>query len=94
MAYATTNPPALVSQLSGKAAGSKWIYDSADAATAVRVTGYITDGSALGMAVGDIVDQIDSAGGTVAHRYSVVSVAAGGAADLSDGTALTITDTD
>jgi hypothetical protein len=94
MAYATTNPPALISQLVGKAGGSMWIYDSADAATAVRVTGYITNGSDLGMSVGDIVDQIDSAGATVAHRYVVVSVAAGGAADLSDGTALTITDTD
>lgn len=94
MAYSTSNPPALVSQLVGKAGGSVWIYDSADAATVVRVTGYITNGDALGMKVGDIVDQIDSAGATVAHRYVVKSVAADGAADLSDGTALVVTDTD
>jgi hypothetical protein len=94
MAYSTSNPPALVSQLLGKAGGSVWIYDSADAATVVRVTGYITNGYDLGMKVGDIVDQIDSAGATVAHRYVVKSVAVDGAADLSDGTAVVVTDTD
>lgn len=94
MAYSTSNPPALISQLVGKAGGSVWLYDSTDAATVVRVTGYITNGDDLGMAIGDIVDQIDSTGATVAHRYVVVSVAAGGAADLSDGTALVVTDTD
>ena len=94
MAYSTSNPPALVSQLLGKAGGSVWIYDSADAATVVRVTGYITNGYDLGMKVGDIVDQIDSAGATVAYRYVVKSVAVDGAADLSDGTAVVVTDTD
>jgi len=94
MAYSTSNPPALVSQLLGKAGGSVWIYDSADAATVVRVTGYITNGYDLGMKIGDIVDQIDSAGATVAHRYVVKSVAVDGAADLSDGTAVVVTDTD
>ena len=94
MAYATSNPPALVSSQLGSTSGKFWVYDSTDAATVVRVSGYITNGSYLGMAIGDVVDQIDSAGGTVAHRYVVVSVAAGGAADLSDGTALVVTDTD
>lgn len=94
MAYATSNPPALVSQLVGKAGGSIWIYDSADAATVVRVAGYITNGDDLGMEVGDIVDQIDSTGATVAHRYVVNSVTAGGAVDLTDGTAVSLTDTD
>jgi len=46
------------------------------------------------MKIGDIVDQIDSAGATVAHRYVVKSVAVDGAADLSDGTAVVVTDTD
>lgn len=94
MAYATTNPPALVSQLVGKAGGKMWIYDSADAASVVRVAGYITNADDLGIAVGDVIDQIDSAGATVAHRYVVNSVTAGGACDLTDGTALSLTDTD
>jgi len=38
--------------------------------------------------------QGDTAGATVAHLYPVVSVAAGGAADLGDGTAIVVTDTD
>ena len=94
MAYSTGSPPVLVSSQLGKMGGKVWLYDSTDAATAVRVDGYIANGSDLGMSVGDIVDQVDSVGGTVAHRYVVLSVTAGGAADLSDGTALTVTDTD
>lgn len=93
MAYATSNPPScMVPRVGGGVAW--WSYNDADAATAVRVSGYITNGSDLGMKVGDIVIQSDSAGGAVAHIYTVVSVAAGGAADLSDGTAIVVTDTD
>lgn len=94
MAYSTSNPPILVSQAVGMAGGKMWLYDSADAATAVRVAGYITNADDLGISVGDIIDQIDSTGATVAHRYVVNSVTAGGAADLTDGTALSLTDTD
>lgn len=95
MAYATSNPPVLVTQAVGKNGGSFWLYDDADAATAVRASGYITNGQDLGIKIGDIIDQIDSAGGTVAHRYMVVSLhASNGSVDLSDGTALSTTDTD
>lgn len=93
MAYSTTNPPALVSQMVGKNGGSKWMYDSADAATVVRADGYITDGQYLGMKVGDSVEQIDTAGGSVAHQYTVVAVNANGSVDLSDGSAISTTDT-
>ncbi|WP_372809328.1 hypothetical protein [Litorivivens sp.] len=93
MAYSTDNPPALVSQ--GVAGfGKTWAYDSADAATVVRVDGYITNAEELGMAVGDRVEQFDSAGGTVSHVYNVVAINANGSADLSDGTAIASTDTD
>jgi hypothetical protein len=94
MAYSTSNPPRMMVPAVGSNSPSWWSYDSADAATVVRVTGYITDGYDLGMKVGDIVIQSDAAGATVAHIYVVVSVAAGGAADLSDGTAIVVTDTD
>jgi hypothetical protein len=93
MAYETSNPPRLMVQSLG-GGPAWWSYNDADAATAVRVSGYITDGDALGMNVGDIVIQSDSAGATVAHIYTVVSVAAGGAADLSDGVAIVVTDSD
>lgn len=92
MAYLTSNPPACVHQMTGKNGGSTWVYDSADAATLVRVSGYITDGDDLGMKVGDVVHQRDTTGATVAHDYVVVSV---NPVDLSDGTAAPLlTDTD
>lgn len=93
MAYATTNPPRMMVASTGTDTASWWSYYSTDAATAVRVTGYITDGDDLGMKVGDLVFQ-SSSDASVAHIYTVVSVAAGGAADLSDGTAIVVTDTD
>ena len=93
MTYATSNHPRCA--IIGVGGGiSLWIYDDADAATTVRVSGYITNGDALGMKVGDLVLQGDSVGGTVAHMYTVVSVTAGGSADLSDGTAVDATDSD
>lgn len=94
MAYSTNNPPALVSQMVGKNGGSKWMYDSADAALVVRADGYITNGDELGMKVGDTVEQVDTAGGTVHHLYTVVAVNSNGSVDLSDGTAVSTVDTD
>ena len=96
MAYSTYNPPALVNHMVGKNGGSTWVYDSADAATLVRVSGYFTDGYDLGMRVGDVVHQRDTSGATVAHDYVVLSAdAATGVVDLSDGTATPVlTDTD
>lgn len=95
MAYSTSNPPALVSQMVGKTGGSIWVYDSADASTVVRVAGYFTNASALGIKVGDLIFQIDTAGATRAHTYVVNSVTAGGACDVTDGTATaSLTDTD
>lgn len=95
MTYSVDNPPALVNQMVGKNGGSTWLYDSADAATTVRVTGYITNGEDLGMKVGDQVQQIDSAGATVAHLYTVKSIhATNGSVDLTDGLAIPVTDSD
>ena len=95
MAYSTDNPPALVHQMVGKNGGSTWAYDSTDAATVVRVDGYITNGVELGMKVGDVVQQRDTAGATVAHNYVVVAENANGSVDLSNGTATpSLTDTD
>ena len=92
MAYATTNPPAMVTQRVGANGGAMWIYDSTDAATLVRAANYFTNALELGMKVGDLVQQIDSAGATVSHKYVVLAVASTGA-DLSDGDADTLTNT-
>lgn len=94
MAYATTNPPMMITQRVGATGGAIWIYDSTDVSTTVDTAGYITDADDLGMKVGDIVIQTDTAGGTVGHIYCVNSVTAGGACDLTNGTAIVATDTD
>ena len=92
MAYSTSNPPALITKRVGDLGGAMWSYDSTDAATVVRAINYFTNALELGMKVGDIVQQTDSAGATVSHRYVVLAVIAAGA-DLSDGDADTLTNT-
>lgn len=97
MAYSTANPPALVEGGTLKGAIQEWVYQSTDAATAVRVAGYITNGGALGMRVGDTVKVVDTDASPVAVQLmNVVSVSATypGAVDLSDGVAITATNTD
>ena len=76
MAYATSNPPKLVSQGIG-GGGKIWVYVSADAAGTVDALDYITDGYALGMRVDDIVFVVDTATplGTL-HRVETASATA------------------
>lgn len=95
MPYSTSNPPALVSH--GPIAGptQMWVYRSTDAPTAVRVNGYITNGQALGMKVGDIVIVTDTDASPVTNQLmNVVAINANGSVDLSDGVAITATNTD
>lgn len=98
MAYSTATPPSQITQRIG-GGFAIWHYNSTDAATVVRAANYITNAQDLGMKKGDWVYQsdlpdpvTDVGGGTVAHMYVVLAVAATGA-DLSDGTAITLTNT-
>lgn len=81
MAYATANPPALVSQKIGAAAGQVWVYSDGDAIATVLGTDYISNGDALGMEANDTVIVIDETNGL---RYDCIvsSVTASGAASL------------
>lgn len=90
MAYSTSNPPKLIGQ--GIVGGRIWKYDSADALSDVRVSGYFTDGYKLGMRAGDLVIITDT--DTFATSLTFVNAATASAVDLADGTALTATDTD
>lgn len=91
MAYSTSTPPVLAAQ---PIAGARtWTYSSADAIATVNTTGYITNGDALGMKVGDLVIVTDTATPTTSLCV-VADVTAGGQADLADGTAVTRTDSD
>jgi len=82
MTYATSNPPALVSQRVGSAGGAIWIYKDGDDQAAVTAADYISNGSALGLVAGDKVIHIDSTNVRVNDLY-VSSVTAGGAATLA-----------
>lgn len=94
MAYSTSNPPVLVRQGIGNQVPAKWVYSSTDASTVVDAAGYITDGDALGIKVNDIIEVTDSDTGLMT-THIVNSVTAGGACDLTDGTAsTTVTDSD
>lgn len=93
MAYSTSNPPHLLSQLI--AGGKKlWLYASTDAATAVRVSGYFTDGYERGMRAGDILMMVDTDASPIAAQIMIVTSAVPGTVDMSDGVAITATDSD
>lgn len=89
MAYVTTNPPIKImgGGLDGTAP-SVWAYKSADGASTVDGSGYITDGGSRGMKVNDYVLATDAATPPLTTMHSVVTVSATypGAVDLSNGT--------
>lgn len=86
MAYSTSNPPVLlITAPMGSGAQQVWGYSSADVDADVDASGYFTDGSALGMRVGDIVIVRDTAT-PKSWIHVVITVAAGGAATVN-GTA-------
>ncbi len=93
MAYSTSNPPALLSQGIGGHL-RVWAYRSTDAASAVRVSGYFTNGWQLGMRAGDLVYVVDTDASPITLQAMIVTSATSAAVDLSDGTAITATDTD
>lgn len=85
MAYSVSNQPRLL--LAPIGVGPRfWQYKSADAATAVRVSGYFTDGAALGMQDGDLI--FVQVSGTKVWTTHGVNVSAG-VVDLTDATVLT-----
>ena len=89
MSYSTSAPPRLLYQ---SVAGPKtWIYlESGITAGAADASGYITNGKALGMSVGDFVFVQDTATPYVISGHTVVTVSATypGAVDLSNGITL------
>ena len=93
MAYSTANPPQIVSQTIGGTHRS-FLYKSTDPVTDVRVSGYFTDGWKLGMRAGDHVLVIDTDASPIASSLCTVVQATASVVDISDGTAITATDTD
>lgn len=98
MAYSTSNPPRLVLPSFTNVSGEigVWDYSSTDAGTSVDASGYITNASALGMKVGDLVRVTDTdASPVIITQHRVVAINANGSADLGDGNAFIVgTNTD
>lgn len=85
MAYSTSNPPILTSNAPlGSQGGRQWSYRSSDSSSVVDTNGYITDGKALGMRVGDYVlaGQRQTPNAVSMHVVNVVN--SDGSVDLSD----------
>lgn len=82
MAYATTNPPALLVEKIG-GSGSVWLYKSTDDDATVNGASYFTNGVTLGMAVGDIVLVIDTT--TPKGSFHFVTSVSGAAATTAFG---------
>lgn len=93
MAYSTSAPPRLIGDSLGTTSPNIWMYASTDAATAVRVSGYFTNGYNLGMRAGDLVISVKTDASPVSLQLHVVNVS-GTTVDLSDGLAVTATNTD
>ena len=84
MAYSTSNPPYLIATPIGSEGGRKWMYRSSDSSALVDNDGYITNGKALGMRVGDSVE-VGQRGTPAASSYhTVVAVNSDGSVDLSN----------
>lgn len=94
MAYATSNPPALVSSPLGGGAGKVWLYRSTDDAATVDTANYFTNGGSLGMSVGDIIYVIDTDASPVITTLHQVSATGDGTTDINNLTTITQTDSD
>lgn len=70
-----------------------WIYSSTDAVTTVRVSGYIPDG--YGVKNGDKVEYVKTDASPVTRQQFIANVnPTTKVVDLSDGSAITATNTD
>ena len=87
MAYSSAG----LTRMAGGGGHNLWFYDSTDALTAVRASGYFNDAATM-LNVGDVVYVYDSDAPTMG--VSIVLSNTGTVVDIADGTALTVSDTD
>jgi hypothetical protein len=91
MAYSSTGLNSAGGQSKAGNAPQIWTYTSADAIATVNTAAYFNDASSL-LKVGDIIFVYDSA--TPSMNIVYVLSNASGVVDVSDGLAVTATDTD
>ena len=87
MAYSASG----LSRMAGGGGHSLWFYDSTDAMTAVRASGYFNDAASM-LNVGDAIFVLDSDAPTLS--VSLVLSNTGSVVDIADGTAITVSDSD
>ena len=80
-----------LTRMAGGGAHSLRFYDSTDAKTVVRASGYFNDAASM-LNVGDAIFVLDSDAPTLS--VSLVLSNTGSVVDIADGTAITVTDTD
>jgi hypothetical protein len=102
MAYDTNGFKLLLDGLSGSSTMKTWLLDSVDAIATVNTSNYVSDGYKKGARQGDLVlvrTKTSTIGGVTSavHWCWVIDEATGTDAlgiDLTDGLAVTATDTD
>ena len=87
MAYSASG----LTRMAGGGGHNLWFYDSTDAITAVRVSGYFNDAASM-LNVGDAIFVLDS--DAPALSISLVLSNNGSVVDIADGTAITVSDSD
>ena len=87
MAYSASG----LTRMAGGGGHSLWFYDSTDAMSVVRASGYFNSAASM-LNVGDAIFVLDS--DAPALSVSLVLSNDGSVVDIADGTAITVTDTD
>tara|TARA_B100000900_G_scaffold393496_1_gene390050 strand:+ start:3662 stop:3925 length:264 start_codon:yes stop_codon:yes gene_type:complete len=87
MAYSASG----LTRMAGGGGHNLWFYDSTDAITAVRVSGYFNNAASM-LNVGDAIFVLDS--DAPALSISLVLSNNGSVVDIADGTAITVSDSD
>jgi len=87
MAYSASG----LTRMTGGGGHNMWFYDSTDAMTVVRASGYFNDAAGM-INVGDVIFVLDSDAPTLS--VALVLSNTGSVVDISDGTAITVTDSD
>ena len=87
MAYSASG----LTRMAGGGGHNLWFYDSTDAMSAVRASGYFNNAASM-LNVGDAIFVLDS--DAPALSISLVLSNTGSVVDIADGTAITVTDSD
>jgi hypothetical protein len=95
MAFSSTGFQPIGGQSKAGNAPQVWSYTTTDAAATVDTSGYFNSVASL-LKVGDVILRVTTSSGAVstAGQHVVMTISAAGVVDVSDTSALTVTNTD